>query len=101
MWNKIKNWFGWIAGALIGFLMLILKLKNNKIEKQKDEISSLEKENTVKDVEMKVIENAKKEEHKQAEEAIKIKDEATQKVKDVKAEKISYNDIIKEWNNEK
>lgn len=101
MWNKIKSWFGWIAGALISFLMLILKLKNNKIEKQKDEISTLEKESTVKDVEMKVIESAKEEEHKQSEEAIKIKDEATQKVEDVKAEKLFYNDIIKEWNNEK
>lgn len=101
IWDKIKGWFGWLAGAVIGFLMLLLKFKNNKIEKQKDEISTLEKENTVKDVEIKSTQTAKKEENKQAQETVEIKKEADKKVEDVKAEKVSYNDLIKEWNNEK
>lgn len=100
MWSKIKSWFGWVAGAVIGFLMLLLGMKNRKIKKQKEEIKDLETENTVKDVEIKVTQTAKKEERKQAEESVKIKEEAQQTVENVVKGETSYNDIIKDWNNE-
>lgn len=101
MWSKIKSWFGWVAGAVIGFLMLLLGMKNRKIKKQKEEIKNLETENTVKDVEIKATQTAKKEETKQAEESVKIKEEAQQTVENVVKGETSYNDIIKDWNNEK
>lgn len=101
MWSKIKSWFGWIAGAVVGFLLLLLKLKNNKIEKQEEKIDDLKTENKVASVEIKTTANAQKIERETAQEAVEVKQEAAQQMEDVKQGKTSYNDLIEGWNNEK
>lgn len=101
MWSKIKSWFGWVAGAVIGFLLLLLGMKNRKIKKQKEEIKDLETESVVKDVEIKATKTAQEVERKTTQETVEITQKAQEMVNDAMIGKISYNDVIEDWNNEK
>lgn len=101
MWNRIKNAFGWLAGAVIAFLMLLLKLKNRKIERQKEDIADLKSDVKVKDVELKTTTVAKTVEAENAEKQVEIKEQAQSTIDDYNAGNVDYNRIIGGWNDEK
>ena len=100
MWSKIKSWFGWIAGAVIGFLLLLLGMKNKKIKKQKEEIKDLETESAVKDVEIKTTQTAQKAENENAQRIVESQVKTEETIEEVKQGNTSYNDLIKGWNDE-
>lgn len=100
MWSKIKSWFGWIAGAVIGFLLLLLGMKNKKIKKQKEEIKDLETESAVKDVEIKTTQTAQKAENENAQRIVESQVKTEETIEEVKQGSTSYNDLIKGWNDE-
>lgn len=100
MWSKIKSWFGWVAGAVIGFLLLLLGMKNKKIKKQKEEIKDLETESAVKDVEIKTTQTAQKAENENAQRIVESQVKTEETIEEVKQGNTSYNDLIKGWNDE-
>ena len=100
MWSKIKSWFGWVAGAVIGFLLLLLGMKNKKIKKQKEEIKDLETESAVKDVEIKTTQTAQKAENENAQRIVESQSKTEETIEEVKQGNTSYNDLIKGWNDE-
>ena len=101
MWSRIKSAFGWLAGAVIGILMLLLKLKNRKIERQKEDIADLKSDVKVKDVELRTTVTAKTVEAENAEKQVEIKEQAQSTIDDYNAGNVDYNRIIEGWNDEK
>lgn len=101
MWSRIKSAFGWLAGAVIAFLMLLLGMKNRKIERQKEDIADLKSDVKVKDVELKTTTTAKTVETEQAEKTVEVKEQAQKTIDDYDAGKVDYNRIIEGWNDEK
>lgn len=80
-----------VAGAVIGFFMLILGMKNRKIDK-------LESENKVKEVQIKTIETAKGVESEHAQKLSEVKNETAKATENIATGKTSYNDVVKGWN---
>lgn len=93
MFNKAKNLLLMVAGAVIGFLSLILGIRKRKIDK-------LKAENKVKDVTIKAVEKAKDAENIHAEKMAEKVADASKEVEEVTKGRKSYNDLIKDWNNE-
>lgn len=101
MWSKVKSALGWLAGVVIGFLLLILGIKNKQLDKKKEQIEDLEKESKVKDVVIKQTDEAKKAETKQAQEIVEAKEKEAETIENVEEGKTSYNDLIGKWNEKK
>ena len=80
-----------VAGAVIGFLALLLGVKKRKIEK-------LEAENKVQNVTIKAVEKAKDAENTNAVKMAEKATETSESLQDVSEGKKSYNDIVKDWN---
>lgn len=92
--NKFKSWLVGILGAVIAFLLMILKIKNNKID-------NLETENKVADVEIKTTEIANENERATNEAVNNVNEKSQETLNDIKKGDKSYNDIIEEWNAKK
>lgn len=94
MWERIKTWFGVIAGAVVGFLLLLLGVKNRKIDKLETEVKTA-------DVETRAAEVAHEKERETVEAVAKVEEKEEETMQEVSQGKKSYNDLIKEWNDEK
>lgn len=100
MWNKIKTWVTVAGGAVVAFLLFLLRVKNRKISKQEEKIEELKTD--VKASEMQTV--AKVEEAKQSAEISEIRQEESERIEQaVKADNPTefYNNLVEEWNNEK
>lgn len=80
-----------VAGAVIGFLSLLLGARKRKIEK-------LEAENKVQNVTIKVVEKAREAENANALKMAEKATETSESLQDISEGKKSYNDIVKDWN---
>lgn len=89
--NKFKSWLVGILGAVIAFLLMILKIKNCKIDK-------LETENKVAEVEIKTTEIANDNERATNENVSNVDKRAEETLEEVKKGDKSYNELIEEWN---
>ena len=91
MFDKVKNFLLMVAGAVIGFLCLILGIRKKKIE-------TLETENKVKDVTIKTVDTARDAESTHAVKMAEKIGEASKKTEEVTKGQKSYNDLVKGWN---
>lgn len=98
MWDKIKNWLGVVAGAAIAVLLALLGIKSKQLDTSRKETQQARKETAVKAEEVKREQVASVTATQHAEKAAETAQEAEEVMEDVKAEKISYNDIINRWN---
>lgn len=80
-----------VAGAVIGFLALLLGVRKRKIEK-------LEAENKVQNVTIKAVEKARDAENANAVKMAEKATETSESLQDVSEGRKSYNDIVKDWN---
>lgn len=87
MWDKIKNILILIFGGIVGFLLMILGIKNKKIDR-------LEDENKVKDVIIQRTEVAKEEENNLSKTILDIKNKTSENIEKER----SYNEAVEDWN---
>lgn len=91
MFEKVKGFLLMVAGAVIGFLALLLGVRKRKIEK-------LESENKVQSVTIKVVEKARDAENANAVKMTEKATETSESLQDVSEGRKSYNDVVKDWN---
>ena len=87
MWDKIKNILILIFGGIVGFLLMILGIKNKKIDR-------LEDENKVKDVIIQRTEVAKEEENNLSKTILDIKNKTSENIEKER----SYKEAVEDWN---
>lgn len=91
MWEKVKNWIIAAMGAILAFLALLLGFRKRKIDK-------LETEGKVKDVIIEQKEASQEAERDHAEKAAGIAASSSEKLEGVKDGSVSYNDMVRDWN---
>lgn len=89
--SRVKEFLLMVAGAVIGFLALLLGVRKRKIEK-------LEAENKVQNVTIKAVEKARDAENANAVKMAEKATETSESLQDVSEGRKSYNDIVKDWN---
>ena len=106
MWNKTKEFFGWIAAAVVAIIAyLIYSLKRKEAEviqlKTKEKLNEADKESAVMDTEIKHLEeekeNIQKDIDKADTEAVTLQDAKEQAIKKEKDRKT--NEVTDYWNN--
>lgn len=94
VFEKLKSWLGWLAGAVIGLLVLMLGIERHRRKKAVEEVEEVREEKATVEIEKAAVEHSLESVEAVQEEIVEV----DQKIEELKDEKADYNSIVDAWN---